>query len=1152
MSLPPADRNILFALIALQMDFITRDQLLDAVHAWMQHETTPLGAILRERSILSERRASLLEQMVEEHVAQHGGEARASLAALRVEEEVWKDLEEIEDRQMHTSPATLAPAQRDAAGETTQPGLSADSGFLRNSPIPPLPGAPMGNRFRRLREHARGGLGEVYVALDEELKREVALKQIQDRFADHFEARCRFLREAEITGKLEHPGVVPVYGLGSYPDGRPYYAMRFIRGESMDRAIARFHEADDDPRRDPGERSLALRDLLTRFIAVCNVVAYAHSRGVIHRDLKPANAMLGEYGETLVVDWGLARMLDSPEEDHTIGERPVLPGSGIRRSATVMGQAVGTPAFMPPEQAHGRLERVSVASDVFSLGGTLYAVLTGQPPYQGEDLLEQACGARVVPARQRKRSVPAALEAVCARAMEKRPEDRYESARAVAEEVQRWLADEPVQAYREPPSERLRRWGRRHRSVVVTAVVLLAAGVVGLGIGLWAVGREQERTKAALARTQTAEAEAKASAEQAARAEANTLADYRASTDDAIEQLIGSRPVLGPQEKYYLEKTLERWQALAARTGDDERSRAIRAEGQFRVAFLRHKLGQTEEAIAGYREALAIQQRLADDFPDVPRHRKGLALAHTALGILLADRKQHEKSAEHYRKALALQQQLADELPDVPDYRKDLAGTHVNLGLLLTGPKQWENSVLHYHEALALLQKLANENPAVHEYRKGLAHTHHLLGVLWTERKEQKKAAEHYGEALTLRKKLADDYPGRIEYRRDLAGTHNSLGVLLGGQKQWEKAAQHYHEALAILRKLTDDFPAVPAYRQELAGTHANLGILSRKQNQGKKASEHYQKALSLGKKLADEYPAVPTYRSELAGIHFNLANLLAGLNQQEKSSEHYHEALELLQKLAGEFPGVADYRQSLVATHNNLGKLLARHAHQEKAMAQYQKSLEIQQELARDFPAVTAYQVDLGRDSCNHGNRLLLSGKTAASLPWYDRAIHTLTRLDQQGPESERIREWLCTSHAARAFAYGQLGKPSEALPDWKRAIALGSPRRQPSLRIARASSRVRAGQVAEGVAEVEELTSTGNLTAVEFYGCATIYAVASRKSADRKQDYADRAMRMLRRAVQAGYTDVAHLKKNTDLDVLREREDFKRLIQGLAKGKE
>src|SRR5262249_46500227 len=183
-----------------------------------------------------------------------------------------------------------------------------------------------GLRFRVLRPHARGGLGEVLVARDEELQREVALKQIQDNYADDQESRTRFLMEAEITGGLEHPGIVPVYGLGQYADGRPFYAMRFIRGDSLKDAVERFHAADK-PGRDPGERALALRGLLRRFVDVCQAMAYAHSRGVLHRDLKPGNIMIGKYGETLVVDWGLAKPLDQPEKAVSSPEGTLKPRS---------------------------------------------------------------------------------------------------------------------------------------------------------------------------------------------------------------------------------------------------------------------------------------------------------------------------------------------------------------------------------------------------------------------------------------------------------------------------------------------------------------------------------------------------------------------------------------------------------------------------------------------------------------------------------------------------------------------------------------------------------------------------------------------------------------------------------------------------------
>jgi serine/threonine protein kinase len=172
-------------------------------------------------------------------------------------------------------------------------------------------------RYRILRPHARGGLGEVFLAEDQELHREVALKEIQAPYAQDPPSRARFLLEAEVTGRLEHPGIVPVYGLGTYADGRPFYVMRFIRGANLKEAIGQFHEADR-AKRQPGERSLALHQLLRRFLAVCNTVAYAHSRGVLHRDLKPGNIMLGRYGETLVVDWGLAKAVGG-EPDGGVG-----------------------------------------------------------------------------------------------------------------------------------------------------------------------------------------------------------------------------------------------------------------------------------------------------------------------------------------------------------------------------------------------------------------------------------------------------------------------------------------------------------------------------------------------------------------------------------------------------------------------------------------------------------------------------------------------------------------------------------------------------------------------------------------------------------------------------------------------------------------
>ena len=265
------------------------------------------------------------------------------------------------------------------------------------------------------------------MALDGELHREVALKQILDSHADDPVSRHRFLMEAEITGGLEHPGIVPVYGLGTYADGRPYYAMRFIRGESLKEAIDRFHK-DEALKKDSGRRSLELRKLLRRFIDVCNAIDYAHSRGVLHRDLKPGNIILGTHGETLVVDWGLAKPLDRVDPGSRSDERTLVPSSASGSSETLPGSALGTPGYMSPEQARGDLDRLSPRSDVYSLGATLYCLLTGRPPFEGDDVeqvLRKVKWGEFAGPRQLNRSIDPALEAVCLKAMTFMPEDRY-------------------------------------------------------------------------------------------------------------------------------------------------------------------------------------------------------------------------------------------------------------------------------------------------------------------------------------------------------------------------------------------------------------------------------------------------------------------------------------------------------------------------------------------------------------------------------------------------------------------------------------------------------------------------------------------------------------------------------------------------------
>ncbi len=351
--------------------------------------------------------------------------------------------------------------------------------------------------YRDLRYHAAGALGEVFMAKNAELNREVALKFLKPSRAHDPESRRRFFLEAEVTGRLEHPGVVPIYALGADTAGAPCYAMRFIRGETLQDRIAAFHAADQSGR-DPSERSLALRELLHRFVSICNTVAYAHNRGILHRDLKPRNVMLGKYDETLLVDWGLAKPFDRDDLASSTGEETLTPGPGSGDSGcdTPTVGVVGTPAYMSPEQAEARSDLVGPASDIFSLGAILYAILAGQAPYGGHTraaILDRVRLCEFPRPRQVKAAVPPALEAVCLKAMARKPDERYATALELAEDIRRWLAGEPVTAWREPLSLRARRWMRRHRTFVTSAAAVLVFSLAGLaGFATVLAGKNRE------------------------------------------------------------------------------------------------------------------------------------------------------------------------------------------------------------------------------------------------------------------------------------------------------------------------------------------------------------------------------------------------------------------------------------------------------------------------------------------------------------------------------------------------------------------------------------------------------------------------------------------------------------------------------------
>ncbi len=473
------DQNLLLGVLAVQRQMISPDDLIRAASLWADDDQQSLSDVLEQIGLVTPAQTAELEELV---INKNSVAATCDLPPSEPEmppadtDESMQATLDHTPSEDHVTELTNEPPSLWATPSEVMLGDPEASDEIYNPSSD-----PQALRFKKVRFHDKGGLGEIHVALDRELPREVALKEIKPRYANVHSSRERFAQEARITGALEHPGIVPVYGLGQYADGQLYYAMRFIEGETLSKAIARYHRSEASGL-GPGEKRLAFRRLLDQFVDVCHVINYAHDRGVIHRDIKPDNIMLGPYGETLVVDWGLAKRVD---EDDVVGEEEQVAARPVRirnASTTLPGSVVGTPAYMSPEQATGANQEVGPCSDIYSLGATLYRLLTGLFPFQGETALEQVSQGDFKSPRDVARGVPPALEAICLKAMALGPEDRYVSAGALADDVQRYLADEPVTVYREPLLQQTLRVARHHKVAVSTFSVLLIMLLLGLTV----------------------------------------------------------------------------------------------------------------------------------------------------------------------------------------------------------------------------------------------------------------------------------------------------------------------------------------------------------------------------------------------------------------------------------------------------------------------------------------------------------------------------------------------------------------------------------------------------------------------------------------------------------------------------------------------
>ncbi|HEX7839539.1 MAG TPA: serine/threonine-protein kinase, partial [Kofleriaceae bacterium] len=847
-------------------------------------------------------------------------------------------------------PVSPAASQRNVATLPLGPRLDAETTIDApagpdEAPLPVVPAI----HYRPEREIARGGMGRIVAAEDQRLGRRVALKELID---PGFEQHGRFQREALITARLQHPGIVPVYEAGRWPSGEPFFAMKLVSGRPLDWVIAE-------------TTTLAERlALLPRIAAAADAIAFAHSQRVIHRDLKPANVLIGEFGETVVIDWGLAKSLDDAEGPESL--RPVArprPRSAEPNASTltVAGAVMGTPAYMAPEQARG--EPLDQRADVFALGAMLYHLLAGAPPYNAHtatDVIAAAAIGKVRPLADREPGAPMDLVAIVERAMAARPADRYADAGELATELRRFLTGQLVSAHRYTAGERVSRFVRRHRAAVTIAVLAAIGFAAG---GTFAVRRimherdvaDHER-RLADARRVAAEqlinrmlSDVKDRLQQIGRVDllaslGTEIRDYYGTLAkipggmpvDDIDRMATAADLLGGAERESgkLDQALSTWteaRAMLARAAGDRTAEHARfdrrmiARLDFEIGTIHQQRGAADEAVRLYQQAKRELDALLAELPTDASALLGAADVRDKLGDLFRNQGKVDQAIDEYTEARSERERAVGSAGErSQDEVLAVSTSHLKIGSVFQVRGESARALDEYRAAHRLREGLIKGARDEVDLQNKLLEVDLPLGDLQRQVGDPRGAIGTYHQAMPVMLALTRRDPDNTTWLRLRGNFEEDFGFALLDAGDYQAGLAQLAAAIETQKGLVARDPKITTWQGDLSRSYTRAGDGRLYLGELDRSIEQYQLGLDIRQALLAKDPKSAPYRRQMGWSYTKLGNAYAGKGDLPRAIDAHEQALALRTQLASESPGQGGYRNELASTEAALGELLA------------------------------------------------------------------------------------------------------------------------------------------------------------------------------------------------------------------------------------